>query len=452
MSVNQFLQAMSSFQKITLVSFLLFSTLFAEAQQKDTVTVMTYNLLYYRYNFVLSNGTVICSPTGNNNTTTKDNAMEDIFDYTLPDIFVVQEMDGGNSVSAFRLLQNAINQNGRTNYTLANSTGIGQQSIVNMLYFNTDKFILESQTVYDKELNNTNFARMIDHYTLRYNDSNLAIHQDTTRIHVLVGHFKASSGSANVAQRARTTESVMASLDSMNATGNYLFAGDFNMYTSTEAGYQNLVNYVDPTLRFYDPVSVSGRWSNSSARAITHTQSTHTTGGCFASGGMDDRFDFILASDEIINNTDKIRYIPNTYKALGQDGNRWNGTIISPANTTVPSLISQALYNMSDHLPVIMDLEINLPIGALSIKEMNQIQKLKFQNPNTGDLLIDLSNQKQEIKIIQILDLTGKVLFEKNSNSSRYVRFDISELTSGAYLIRSISLSYQQKVEKLIKI
>jgi hypothetical protein len=224
------------------------------------------------------------------------------------------------------------------------------------------------------------------------------------------------------------------------------------MYTSTEAGYQNLVNYVDPTLRFYDPVSVSGRWSNSSARALTHTQSTHSSGGCFASGGMDDRFDFILASDEIINNTDKIRYIPNTYKALGQDGNRWNGTIISPANTTVPSLVSQALYDMSDHLPVIMDLEINLPIGALSIEETNQLKKLKFQNPNTGDLLIDLSNQEQEIKTIQILDLTGKILFENNLNSSRYVRFDISELTAGAYLIRLISLSYQQKVEKLIKI
>ncbi len=77
MSVNQFLQAMSLFKKSPLF-FLLFSTLFAAAQQKDTVTVMTYNLLYYRHNFVLSNGTVICSPTGNNNTITKDNAMEDI--------------------------------------------------------------------------------------------------------------------------------------------------------------------------------------------------------------------------------------------------------------------------------------------------------------------------------------------------------------------------------------
>jgi len=451
MSVNQFLQAMSSFQKITLVSFLLFSTLFAEAQQKDTVTVMTYNLLYYRHNFVLSNGTVICSPTGNNNTITKDNAMEDIFDYTLPDIFVVQEMDGGNSVSAFRLLQNAINQNGRTNYTLANSTGIGQQSIVNMLYYNTDKFTLESQTFYDKELNNTNFARMIDHYTLRYNDSNLAIHQDTTRIHVLTAHLKAGSAPINEQERGRATESVMASLDSLNATGNYIFAGDFNLYSSSEPAYQDLLNYVDPTLRFYDPINVPGPWHNSSARAFLHTQSTHTSGGCFAGGGMDDRFDFILASDEIMNNTDKIKYIPNTYKAVGQDGNRYNQTIISPTNTSVPSIVSQALYDMSDHLPVLMDLEISLP-SITFIKELAGLERLKFKNPNTGNLLIDFSNQKQTVKTVEILDLTGKVLFEKHLNSESYAQFDISELNSGAYLIRVTSSSYQQIVEKLIKI
>jgi len=451
MSVNQFLQAMSSFQKITLVSFLLFSTLFAAAQQKDTVTVMTYNLLYYRHNFVLSNGTVICSPTGNNNTITKDNAMEDIFDYTLPDIFVVQEMDGGNSVSAFRLLQNAINQNGRTNYTLANSTGIGQQSIVNMLYYNTDKFTLESQTFYDKELNNTNIIRVIDEYVLYYNDSNLAVHQDTTRIHVLTAHLKAGSAPINEQERGRATESVMASLDSLNATGNYIFAGDFNLYSSSEPAYQDLLNYVDPTLRFYDPINVTGTWHNSSARAFLHTQSTHTSGGCFAGGGMDDRFDFILASDEIMNNTDKIKYIPNTYKAVGQDGNRYNQTIISPTNNSVPSIVSQALYDMSDHLPVLMDLEISLP-SITFIKELAGLERLKFKNPNTGNLLIDFSNQKQTVKTVEILDLTGKVLFEKHLNSESYAQFDISELNSGAYLIRVTSSSYQQIVEKLIKI
>ncbi len=443
MSVNQFLHSMPSFQKIALVSFLLFSTLFAAAQQRDTVRVMTYNLMYYRA------FTSFCT-SNNNSPTVKDNAMEDIFDYTLPDLFVVQEMGGGSPVNAFRILQNSINQNGRTNYTLANSSGL-TQTIVNMLYFNTDKFVLESQTFYDKELNNTNIVRIIDEYVLYYNDSNLAVHQDTTRIHVLVGHLKAGSSSTDEQERARATESLMASLDSANASGNYIFAGDFNLYRSSEPAYQDLVNYIDPTLRFYDPINVSGNWHNSGVYAALHTQSTRTSGGCFAGGGMDDRFDFILASDEIMNNTDKMRCIPNTYEAVGQDGNRFNQTIISPNNTSVPSVVSQALYNMSDHLPVVMDIEITLP-NATSIQELTRLEKLKFENPNSGNLLIDFSNQKQKIELVQILDLTGKVLFERYLNSEGYVQFDISNLDSGAYLVRATSTSYQQIVEKLIKI
>ncbi|MDB4082886.1 T9SS type A sorting domain-containing protein [Vicingaceae bacterium] len=434
---------MPSFQRYVLVSLLLLSTLISEAQQKDTVRVMTYNLMYYRA------FTSFCT-SNNNSPTLKDNAMEDIFDYTLPDIFVVQEMGGGSPVNAFRILQNSINQNGRTNYTLANSNGL-TQTIVNMLYFNTDKFVLESQTFYDKELNNNNIVRIIDEYVLYYNDSNLAIHQDTTRIHVLVAHLKAGSSSTNEQERARATESLMASLDSANATGNYIFAGDFNLYNSSEPAYQDLVNYIDPTLRFYDPINVSGNWHNSGVYAAFHTQSTRTTGGCFAGGGMDDRFDFILTSDEIINNTDKMRYIPNTYQAVGQDGNRFNATIISPTNNAVPTLVSQALYNLSDHLPVIMDVEVTLP-SITSNQELVGLEKLKFENPNSGNLLIDFSNQKQKIKRVQILDLTGKILFEKHLNSERYVQFDISELNPGAYLIRATSASYQQIVEKLIKI
>ena len=280
----------------------------------------------------------------------------------------------------------------------------------------------------------------------------MAIHQDTTRINVLVGHFKAGSSTSDQAQRARTTESVMASLDSMNATGNYLFAGDFNMYRSTEAAYQDLTNYVDPTLRFFDPINVPGNWSNSAVRAFTHTQSTRTSGGCFAGGGMDDRFDFILASDEVINGTDKVRYIPNTYQAVGQDGNRFNQTIISPTNNSVPTVVSQALYNMSDHLPVIMDLEISLPAGPLSIQEQTGIKKLKFQNPNEGNLLIDLSNQTEQLKRIEILDVTGKIILERDLNSERYIQFDIANFSKGTYFIRVESSSYQQTVEKLIKI
>ncbi len=47
------------------------------AQLKDTISVMTYNLMYYR------EVTSFCTST-NNNTSTKENAMEDIIDYKVP--------------------------------------------------------------------------------------------------------------------------------------------------------------------------------------------------------------------------------------------------------------------------------------------------------------------------------------------------------------------------------
>jgi hypothetical protein len=267
----------------------------------------------------------------------------------------------------------------------------------------------------------------------------------------MVAHLKAGSGNAEELERGRATEAVMATLDSMNATGNYIFAGDLNLYSSSEPAYQDLTNYIKPNLRFFDPINVSGTWHNSAARAFTHTQSTHTSGGCFAGGGMDDRFDFLLASDEIINNTDKVRYIPNTYEALGQDGLRFNGSINIPTNNSVPTLISTALYNMSDHLPVLMDLEINLPM-ITGLAKINAIKKLKFRNPTNGDLLIDLSNQSEKIKAIEIIDINGRVVVSKDYISNNYVQFDLSNISRGTYFIRTISNSFQQSVEKLIKI
>ena len=413
------------------------------AQNFDTLKLMTYNLLYYRQT------TSFCT-NSNNNTTTKENAMEDIIDYVLPDILVVNEMGGGNSVNAFRLLQNALNQNGRTFYTQANSTGLGQ-SLVNMLYFNSNKLVLESQTFVDKDLNNNNLVRLIDIYTLRYNDPNLAIHQDTVRIHVIAAHLKAGSTNANEAERALATQAVMAELDSMNATGNYFFAGDLNLYSGNEQAYRNLLIYPQQSLRFFDPVNISQSWSNDARFAILHTQSTRTSGGCFAGGGMDDRFDFILMSDEVKDNTDRLEYIPNTYAALGQDGNRFNGSIISPTNNSVPTIVSQALFNLSDHLPVTMDVKLTIP-SLVRIDEVKKVEPLKFQNPTKGNLTVDLSNQSNRINTIQVLDLNGKILIEEQLNGKLKVELNLQNFSKGTYILKVIDDSFQQKAEKLMKI
>ena len=104
---------MKCFLKIAAVSVFTFVSLQSIGQGLDTLKVMTYNLMYYR------EVTSFCTST-NNNSTTKDNAMEDIIDHVLPDILVVNEMGGSNSVKVFRLLSNALNQKGRSYYSLAN--------------------------------------------------------------------------------------------------------------------------------------------------------------------------------------------------------------------------------------------------------------------------------------------------------------------------------------------
>jgi len=388
-----------------------------------------------------------CTPPS---ASTRDNAMEDIIDHVLPDLLVVNEMDGNNSISPARLQLNALNQNGRAYYTSAKRSGSG--SLINMLYYNKEKFVLESQTDISKDLSNSNLVRVIDIYTLRYIDTNLSIHKDTTRINIIAAHLKAGNSSNDETERGEATEAVMAYLDSNNLDGNFLFAGDLNLYKSTEPAYQDLISYVDTNFRFFDPVNTAGTWSNRSVYASLHTQSTRSSSsGCFVGGGMDDRFDFILASDEIMNNIDKVEYISNTYKALGQDGKRFNGSVNSPANTSEPSAVITALNNMSDHLPVIMDLKITLPL-ATSIAENKGIPKLHFVNPTTGILRINLGRNDLKINKIEVLNIAGQQMKEIAVSGSNWIEEDISNLPNGTYLIRVTYESFQQSIEKLIKI
>ncbi len=425
---------------------LFLSSIAAEAQVKDTISIMTYNLLYYR------EITSFCTAS-NNSVSTKETAMETIVDFTLPDIIVVNEMGGSSVVNAFRLASNSLNQNGRNYYSFANFSGSASQGIVNMIYYDNRKFVLESQTLIDEDKNNNPLVRVIDIYTLRYIDTNLAIHQDTTHIHVIAAHLKAGNTATDRAERALATDTLMAYLAATNASGNYVMAGDFNLYNSNEAGYQNLINYSVPAVRFYDPINVPGPWSNDSRFAITHTQSTRTTGGCAAGGGMDDRFDFILASDEIMNNTDKMRYIPNTYKALGQDGNRFNGSITNPTNNSVPTAVSQALFTMSDHLPVLMDVEVSLPL-LISLDENSQSilsTDILFQNPSDGRLSIRFKTN-HSIQLLEVQDLSGRVVARQSISSNNNIEVDLSFLSKGTYFLRFTQSDAYPVVKKWIKL
>ena len=58
---------------------------------------------------------------------------------------------------------------------------------------------------------------------------------------------------------------------------------------------------------------------------------------------MDDRFDFIFVSEDILSGNDGVMYVENTYVAEGQDGNHYNQSINNGTNTAASADIANAL-------------------------------------------------------------------------------------------------------------
>lgn len=133
------------------------------------------------------------------------------------------------------------------------------------------------------------------------------------------------------------------------------------MPKSQEAGFQNLLNYSTTSLRFYDPESQPGNWNNNYTFRNLHSQSTRdgaTNNGCFSGGGLDDRFDHVLFSDDVVNGSAKMTYVSGSLTPVGNDGLHFNAAINAPTNNAVPANVLTALYEMSDHLPVYVDIDV----------------------------------------------------------------------------------------------
>ena len=173
-----------------------------------------------------------------------------------------------------------------------------------------------------------------------------------------VAHLKSGQGSAEQAARAEATANLMSYIEA-TGIGNYLFMGDFNLYTPTEDAFQNIINPANSDFKFYDPVNQIGEWSQNPNYSDYHTQSTHSSGSCHSGGGMDDRFDFIMISESVKTGTDDVQYVQGSYETVGQDGNHFDQSINEGSNNSEPAEVIDALYHMSDHLPVCLQLEFN---------------------------------------------------------------------------------------------
>ena len=87
--------------------------------------------------------------------------------------------------------------------------------------------------------------------------------------------------------------------NSLPENAQYIIFGDFNIYSSNEYGYKKLLDSTSGTGYFIDPLKLTGTFNNITY-AKYHTQSPRVRsfqGG--VTGGLDDRFDYILYNKAI---------------------------------------------------------------------------------------------------------------------------------------------------------
>ena len=427
--------------RIHLVIMLLWAFLSGQAQ--DTLTVMQYNLLYYgNYN----SGFADCYET-NNNTQRKDECIRTIVDYVKPDIFTVCEF-GATQQLQNDFLRHNLNINGADYWKSDNIINHAGENIINHIFYDSRKMGLKSHVALRTQPRDT------DVYELYLKTPNLAA-GDTVKLICIVAHPKAGMGYES--NRRALMQVAMDYVNLHYPTDNVLIMGDFNMYTANEPGYRLLTQtYSNPEICFMDPaafVGGVGDWNNNGLFAPFHTQSTRRySDECFSSGGLDDRFDFILMADEIAFSYNHMRYVQGSYHAVGNDGLHFDQSINQGYNSAVPAEVVEALFNGSDHLPVTMKIAVDVHLGVED-HETQFLYATVAPNPATDVAQVHFFNPSQGQVQFDLYSLQGQLVQREVAafgEGSQQLELSLQGLTEGFYLLRIKHQNGRGQTVKLI--
>ncbi|MEM7624273.1 MAG: hypothetical protein AAF333_01455 [Planctomycetota bacterium] len=169
-------------------------------------------------------------------------------------------------------------------------------------------------------------------------------------------------------------------------SSNVIVAGDLNVDSNFElsgtttfggrSSLQILSDGTDAEGRVLDPLFPDGgdvTFSFNFGLADQLTQSPADDGpGPLTGGGIDDRFDFILTSDELLDD-DGVALIPDSYHVFGNNGSTFNDQINDGNTISINGLTSfttaevlDALESGSDHLPVVADFQLPAVLDAIA--------------------------------------------------------------------------------------
>ena len=434
------------FKRTVLFLFLVLFTTLNYGQTR--IKAMMYNILNYSDSEVSQNKTPFLST---------------ILNEVNPDLLMVCEVV--DEIGSDYLFENAIipfNEDFEKAPFEENQSG--SNSLQQMVYYNSKKLILEESRVITAD------TRDINQYTFKINTENAE--SNPIRMEVFVTHLKASSGENNRDKRLTSIQSFVSYTNTIANDSYVLFAGDFNFYTSNEEGYQYLIDdrnpiiMIDPIDRpatpfpedpniadpfeYYNSSSIYF-WRNNSFADI-HTQSTRTSNSGLiddsgSTGGLDDRFDFIMMSENF-NTSSDLFYVNDSYQEIGNNGNCYNSFL---SNTNCSGTYSQTLRNalieFSDHLPVVM--EIETPENTLSTEVVSTI---KFVESNsTQDYLNIFLTDNLDKNNIKIYTTNGQLIQVKTkaNTSDNSLMIDVRHLSKGIYYLSHQKLKSPLKFIKI---
>jgi len=389
--------------KLKILAFVILTFEISITYSQDRVRILTYNILNYP-----------------NFSSTKNVKYQQIFAEAEPDIVAVQEILSQYGVNLF--LSDVLGN------SFEAATFFDGPDTDNALFYKDSIFTLLSSNII------TNTPRYITRYVLQHNFT-----QDILIIYV--AHFKAGDTPSDETTREQEAARLRIYTDQLSAGSNFIVVGDFNLYRATEPAYIRLLDQTNPGY-FLDPVNRPGYWNNNASFADVHTQSTRVAtlpdGG--SNGGLDDRFDFILVSQAIMN-FGGVDYVPGTYWAYGNDGQHFNQQIVNPPYP-ISEQIAFALHDVSDHLPVVAEFDFGV-VNDVEVLNPSSLTFNLYQNyPNPFNPLTTIRfevpvSQHIELSIFDMLGREVKVLYNDVAPAGIItIDFNAEGLSSGVYFYR----------------
>ncbi len=378
---------------------------------QSDIKIMSYNLLIY--------------PEGD--MVNRIDTLSDILDYYQPDLLLLQEL---RSEEGLRQIEEELD---------ALFGGYAAGSYVPQISNPSNSWRLQQNMVYNEAVFELVGEEVIE---TPYRDVNYFqfkilsdVDGEEELLHTYVTHLKSSQGSSNEQLRLSMVEVLLDRIGDLPDDSNVVVAGDFNVYYGGEPAYELLLK-ANGTNTLHDPIDMPG-WAGSNFPNLeVYSQSTRLSSLEDGSGGgMDDRFDFILLSDALMQTNSPYVYKADSYHALGNNGTCYNRDLIDCTTVdNVPYEILRSLYHMSDHLPIVLSLEKNTMVSTNELIEA----RLVDVSPNPAHDQIVVVREGSDLMDIQIFNLQGEMVKEMTL-LLRDTNIDLVDLPVGMYVLQSIN-------------